>query len=95
LKLTTLDTVGYIAAFCTTAGFVPQLLHIYRKKSAEDVSIGMFVLFAIGLILWLVFGFWIKSAPVILTNAVSLAFALTIFILKIRYDGLKRRKVKQ
>jgi len=52
-------------------------------------------LFAIGLILWLVFGFWIKSAPVILTNAVSLAFALTIFVLKIRYDGLKRGKAKQ
>lgn len=78
--------IGSVAAVCTTASLVPQLLRVWRRKSASDVSLGMFLLFSIGLVLWFVYGVLIHSLPVETANGVSLIFSSAILILKLRYD---------
>lgn len=80
------EWIGTVAAFCTTAAFVPQLIRVWQRKSARDISIWMFLLFNLGLVCWLVYGLGIGSPPVIAANAVTLALALTILLLKLRYD---------
>jgi MtN3 and saliva related transmembrane protein len=45
------EQVGFIAAFCTTAAFVPQLVRVYKLKSARDVSLGTFLMFSVGVFL--------------------------------------------
>jgi MtN3 and saliva related transmembrane protein len=50
------ETVGYLAAFCTTCSFLPQALLTIRTKDTESLSFGMYSLFTLGVILWLVYG---------------------------------------
>jgi len=84
------EWIGLVAAICTTVSFLPQLVRVWRRKSASDISLSMFLLFSAGVFLWLVYGIGIGSAPVIAANVVTLALALAILVLKIRYDGKAR-----
>ena len=81
------EWIGTVAAFCTTAAFVPQLIRVWKRKSARDISLWMFLLFNLGLVCWLVYGVGIGSPPVIAANAVTLVLALTILALKLKFDG--------
>ena len=81
-----IENLGFVAAFCTTIAFVPQLARVVRRRSAKDVSMPTFLLFSIGVFLWLVYGIDIGSRPVIASNSVTLVLSLGILILKLRYD---------
>ena len=83
----TWQLIGSGAATCTTISFLPQLLRVWQRKSASDISLAMFLLFSLGLALWLAYGIGIGSVPIIAANAVTLALALSILVLKLRYDG--------
>jgi len=80
------EAIGSVAAFCTTVSFLPQLIHVWRRKSGSDISLWMFLLFSLGVFLWLVYGIGIGSFPIIAANAVTLALALAILALKIHYE---------
>jgi MtN3 and saliva related transmembrane protein len=86
------EGIGNCAAICTTVSFVPQLARVWRRKSAEDISLSMFLLFSAGVALWLVYGLRIGSFPVIAANAVTLALALAILVLKLMYDRRNQAK---
>lgn len=77
--------LGLLAGFLTTIAFVPQVLKIWRSKHAKDISLGMFILFSIGVLLWIVYGIRIGSWPLILANGVTLTLALVILALKLYY----------
>jgi MtN3 and saliva related transmembrane protein len=81
-----LDWIGSTAAVCTTLSFLPQLVRVWRRKSASDISLTMFLLFSFGVACWLVYGLGLGSAPIVAANAVTLVLALAILALKIRYD---------
>jgi len=78
--------LGYTAAFCTTAAFVPQLARVIRLRSAREISLPTFLLFSIGVFLWLIYGIAIWSMPVIASNVVTLAISVGILLLKLRFD---------
>jgi MtN3 and saliva related transmembrane protein len=80
------DSIGMVAAVLTTIAYVPQVVKIYRTKSARDVSFRMFSLLATGVSLWLVYGIMMRSAPLIFANFVTLALSLTVLVLKIKYE---------
>jgi len=80
------ETIGVVAAICTTGSFVPQLLRVWRRKSAEDISLLMFLFFSLGVALWLIYGLLIGSFSVIAANIFTLVLALAILALKIVYD---------
>jgi len=56
----------------------------WQRKSARDISLTMFLLFSFGVACWLVYG--IDSGPITAANAITLALALAILALKLRYD---------
>jgi MtN3 and saliva related transmembrane protein len=82
--------VGYAAGFLTTICFVPQLLHVWRTKRADDLHIGALVSFTIGICLWLTYGLATRQGPVILSNAVTLTLQCAIIFLKLRYSRAGR-----
>jgi len=92
LSAQVIEDIGFVAAFCTTAAFVPQLLRVMRLRSAREISLGTFLLFSVGVFLWLVYGIYSGSKPVIASNVVTLALSLSILFLKVRFDreGLKK-----
>lgn len=88
------ERIGFAAATCTTVAFVPQLLRVIKLKSARDVSLGTFLLFSLGVFLWLVYGLYSGSKPVTASNAVTLLLSLSILILKIKYDRNAIKELK-
>jgi len=81
-----IDSLGYAAAFLTTAAYVPQLVRVLRLRSARDISLPTFMMFAIGVTLWLFYGLFTGSRPIIASNSVTLVLAVSIVVLKLRYD---------
>lgn len=78
--------LGLAAATLTTSAFLPQLIKTWKSKSAKDVSLQMLIIFCSGVFLWLVYGIYLKSLPIILANLLTLIFNLIIVTLKIKYE---------
>jgi MtN3 and saliva related transmembrane protein len=79
------STIGFIAAILTTVSFVPQVLKVWRTRSAKDISLGMYSLFTLGIATWLVYGVLIDSWPVILANLVTLILAGSVLVMKLKF----------
>jgi MtN3 and saliva related transmembrane protein len=77
--------LGLVAGTLTTLSFLPQLLKAWKSRSTHDISIGMFLLLAVGIMLWIVYGIVTADVPVIVANAVTLVFVSLILALKLRY----------
>lgn len=77
--------LGYFAATLTTLAFVPQVTKIWKSRSAKDISLAMFLVFSLGVFCWLIYGLLIDSRPMILANSVTLALALSILAMKLKF----------
>ena len=81
----TLEIVGWVAGCLTTLSFVPQVVLALRTRDLSAISIPMYVAFCIGVALWMVYGIYKPSPPVVAANAVTLALAGTILVLTIKH----------
>lgn len=80
--------IGFLAAFFTTVAFLPQAIKVLKTKSAQDISLLMYLIFCTGALLWLIYGFLIHSYPLIVANAITFFFAGMTLFLKIKYNRL-------
>jgi len=76
--------LGFAAAACTTAAFLPQVWRSWRTKDTSSISLGMFLVMTLGVFLWLVYGLLIGDRPLVAANGLSFLFSLAILVLKIR-----------
>jgi len=83
----TTTALGIAAGTLTTIAFIPQVIKIWRSKSAKDISLGMFLIFSTGVALWLWYGIAINALPIIIANAITLMLALLILFFKFRYKS--------
>jgi MtN3 and saliva related transmembrane protein len=60
-------------------------VHIIRFKDTRAISLFMYVSFATGVALWLLFGGMIGNWPIIVSNAITLVLALAIIAMKLKY----------
>ncbi|RFC67518.1 MULTISPECIES: SemiSWEET family sugar transporter [Mesorhizobium] len=79
------ELIGSLAALITTLAWLPQIIKILRERRTHDISLGTNAALATGVFLWLVYGLFIGSWPVIGANGITLLFILTILGLKLRY----------
>lgn len=77
--------IGAAAAILTTAAFAPQAFKVWRTRSADDISLAMFLILMAGIVLWLAYGVLIQDIPLILANSVTLVLAGAILAAKIRF----------
>jgi MtN3 and saliva related transmembrane protein len=79
--------IGLVAGFCTTVSFLPQVIKTWKEKSAEGLSLGMFSVFCIGVLLWLVYGIILQDPAIILSNLITLLLASTLLFFKLRFKS--------
>ena len=79
------EIIGLTAGTITSITFIPQVIRIWKTKSAKDLSPLMLFLLIIGTSLWLAFGLLLKSTPVIYTNTMVLAMGLVMVFFKFRF----------
>lgn len=77
--------LGLAAATCTTVALIPQSLKVIQTKHTKDLSLGMYSIFTLGIVLWLLYGLFLKNPPIIIANAVSVIFSSIILVMKLKY----------
>ena len=79
------EILGFIAAIGTTGAFIPQAYKVYKTKKTEDLSLGTFILFSTGVLLWSIYGLVVGSLSIFLANSLTFLMALYILIMKIKH----------
>ena len=82
-----LNWLGSAAACLTTGSFIPQAWLTFRTRDVSGISLGMYSAFTAGVALWLVYGVAIGSWPITIANAITLALAIAILAMRLRYGG--------
>ncbi|MDR3792382.1 MAG: SemiSWEET transporter [Terracidiphilus sp.] len=80
------ETIGMAAGICTTTSLAPQLARIWKTKSARDLSLAMFLVFGMGVALWIAYGVTAHSPSVVITNSCSMVLVVSILTLAVRYN---------
>ena len=80
-----IEIIGYLAGTFTTISFLPQFLKTWKTKSTKDISLAMFLVFVLGVGLWLTYGLVIMDLPIIIANTATLCLAVPILLMKIKY----------
>ena len=78
-----IETLGYIAAFLTTAAFLPQTIKTIKSRDTASISLAMYVMFTTGIALWLGYALLIESMPMIIANIITFVLSATIPALKL------------
>ena len=81
-----IEIFGYIAAVLTTAAFLPQLIKTLKTKKADDVSLITLIMFIIGVLCWIIYGYKISSIPILLANLITLILKILILFSKIYFS---------
>lgn len=77
------EAIGTAAAVCTTTAFIPQIIQIVKTRNTEGISLTMYSIFTVGILLWLIYGFYLNSFPIILANSATLVLAGCVLLMKI------------
>ena len=79
------EWLGAIAATLTTVAFLPQAIKTIRTRDTRSISLGMYVVFTIGIVFWFCYGLFLHSWPMIVSNAITFVLAATILALKVKH----------
>lgn len=80
-----IDILGYIAGTLVVISLLPQAIKSWKTKSTTDISLLRYIIYVVGLMLWIMYAIIIKNIPVGLMNSIGLILAVSILYLKIKY----------
>lgn len=80
-----IQALGYFAAICTTLSFLPQAIKTVKEKDTSGISLGMYLMFTVGVFCWLIYGINIGDMALVAANGVTLIFASIILGMKLIY----------
>lgn len=80
------EIIGFIAGTLVAVSLLPQVIKSWKTKSTNDISLGWSVTNLGGQIMWVVYGGFIGSYPLVIMSGVTLSMALSVFYLKLRYS---------
>lgn len=80
-----IEIIGLIAGALTTTAFVPQVYKTWKSKSAKGLSLTMYLIFFIGIFLWLYYGILIDSFSMIVVNSITAVLTGILLFFKLTY----------
>ncbi|MFH1648019.1 MAG: SemiSWEET transporter [Chloroflexota bacterium] len=80
-----IEYVGYAAGFLTTFAFLPQILRVYRLKSAREISVLFNSGILLGVTLWLIYGIILGLVPMIVWNSTGIVLTGLLLLSKLKY----------
>ncbi|MDP3784966.1 MAG: PQ-loop domain-containing transporter [bacterium] len=74
------DSVMTWVASISAVSNLPQVIKIWTRHSAADISLGTYGIAIASLVFWIAYGSYIKSKPIILGSSISLFLSLAVLI---------------
>ncbi|HRE62786.1 MAG TPA: SemiSWEET family transporter [Ferruginibacter sp.] len=81
------EIVGYVGGVMSSISFLPQVIKIWKTKSAKDLSMLTLIFLTCNITLWLTYGILIGSTPLWLTNAIVLSMVVCMIYFKIKFKS--------
>ena len=79
------DALGFIGGGITTCSIIPQLIRVFKLRSAHEISLAFTVILLIGVALWLGYGIYFRLTPVIVWDSTATALVAVLLFAKIKY----------
>lgn len=76
------EFIGPIGALLTTISFLPQVIQVLKTKDTSGISLGMYITFVLGVILWTIYGFILKDITIIVSNGITTILATVVLYYK-------------
>jgi MtN3 and saliva related transmembrane protein len=80
-----MEYVGIIAGALTTFGIVPQIIRVYKLKSAREISLTFNITILAGILLWLIYGIFLGLMPIIIWNIIGAVLVTSLLVGKLKY----------
>jgi len=79
------QSLGLVAGALVTGSMIPQLVRVFKLKSAREISRLFTMLLLLGMIWWLAYGIYLRLTPVILWNAIGAVLVAILLYAKLKY----------
>ena len=79
------DFFGFAGGAIITFSFLPQVIRVFKLRSAREISLLFTLLLLIGAIFWLVYGIYFGLPPVILWNSITAILVVVLTVGKLKY----------
>lgn len=79
------EAIGFVAGALATFSMVPQIIRVFKLKSAHEISMLFTSLLLLGILNWLAYGFILGLTPVIVWNAIGAVLAALLLYAKLKY----------
>lgn len=80
-----IEYLGLVAGLLTTFALVPQIIRVYKLKSARDISFLYNTTMLVGIIVWLVYGILSGRISLIIWNAIGGGLNIWLLFTKFKY----------
>jgi len=80
------DILGSTAGAFTAFSFLPQVIKVAKTRSVNDISTLMYVIYCLGLVMWVIYGVYLNSMPIIIANTATAILAFGILIMKVVFS---------
>ncbi len=79
------ESLGFVAGALVTCSLIPQLVRVFKLRSAHEISMLFTTLLLAGIIIWLAYGILLRLTPVILWNAAATVLVALLLFAKLKY----------
>ena len=79
------DFMGQAAGMLISISFIPQLIRVYKLKSAYEISTAFTSILLLALLGWIVYGIYFRLAPVILWDSIGFIQVAILLVFKMKY----------
>jgi MtN3 and saliva related transmembrane protein len=79
------EILGLLAGLFSTFAIVPQIMRVYKLKSAREISVIYNTTMLLGIILWLVYGIVLGLIPIIIWNIIGALLNVLLLLAKLKY----------
>tara|TARA_B100001093_G_scaffold385581_1_gene371422 strand:+ start:249 stop:509 length:261 start_codon:yes stop_codon:yes gene_type:complete len=80
------EIVGYTGSFFLVTTTIPQIIHTFKLKKADDISYLFLSLQLLTCVLFLIYGIMLKQNPLIIANGIVGSQVLTMIGLKKKFS---------
>lgn len=85
---TSLSLVSFVSSSAVVfapLSFLTQVIKTWKLKETKDISLGMYVIFWVGVVLWLTYGLLLGDSPVVINNIIMVTLTSIMLLFKLRY----------
>ncbi|RLN71810.1 hypothetical protein BBJ29_004851 [Phytophthora kernoviae] len=84
--------LGLVGSLLLAASLVPQMMKVYKTKTAKDISLTFQLTYLVGLSMIVAYGFGRWLWPVFIPATIELFAAFVLFGMKIYFDWQNRKQ---